>query len=452
MPFRGLHTFRIKDPSGFDRFRTEFDAFGEGIRVIWGVSSGGNGGSSEVQSIRFDTDIFSKVDADAWLEAHDFAPIAYEAPLQDLPLDSEVSPIRLDCTEGDFAALELDPRPDGEPPNRFRKELIREGSWVHPITKKKFSIKKAMLERWISKFKEMAEANIKIPILKGHVETTDNGNGWLTDLSVEKIKEKGRSLWALFGQLDVGDDLAAKINDGTIRDVSVSVNDVVGSHEIEYKNVIDELSMTLWPVIREQSGFMKLAKTEQIGYRYEGPKKRRLWKSRDKGGSMKWFSGKGQIIEDEDGNTIDLAVVKEGMDRLEKIEAENKELKADLAAKSEVIQAARVAKLAETKGNLLAKVKGMVEEKHVSADFVTNLSAIVEKAFASDMTEDQATELSGQFEHTLAAVKLGAVPNGKLSRDRAKEEETDLDKQDLSAKVKERVQNAKDNGSQVTIK
>jgi hypothetical protein len=75
MPYPNEHAARLKEPSGYDRFRRENDKFGSGIHAIWGIKSGQ---AVELQAIRFDSKKFTVAEAKSWLKAHDYKPILFE--------------------------------------------------------------------------------------------------------------------------------------------------------------------------------------------------------------------------------------------------------------------------------------------------------------------------------------------------------------------------------------
>lgn len=77
MPYANEHSARLQDPKQYDEFRRENDKFGEGIDAIWGVSTNGEK-HAQLQAIRFDADKFTPDAAKAWLEEHDYEPMAFE--------------------------------------------------------------------------------------------------------------------------------------------------------------------------------------------------------------------------------------------------------------------------------------------------------------------------------------------------------------------------------------
>ncbi len=73
-PYANEHAARIRDPDLFDDFRRENDRGGNGVDFIYGIKDG----TSEIQAIRFDKDVFTVAEARAWLERNEFEPIEFE--------------------------------------------------------------------------------------------------------------------------------------------------------------------------------------------------------------------------------------------------------------------------------------------------------------------------------------------------------------------------------------
>ena len=77
-PYPGEHAARIMDPDVFDEFSRVNDQGGDGIDFIFGVRSDG---STDVQSIRFDADLYTEQEALDWLSEHDFEVLKFEPAL-----------------------------------------------------------------------------------------------------------------------------------------------------------------------------------------------------------------------------------------------------------------------------------------------------------------------------------------------------------------------------------
>jgi hypothetical protein len=80
MPYVGEHAARINPPGKYDRLRRQNNKFGKGIHVIFGVLPEGG---SEVQSIHFDSEIFTPEQAQEWLKEHDYKVIEFEAAVSE---------------------------------------------------------------------------------------------------------------------------------------------------------------------------------------------------------------------------------------------------------------------------------------------------------------------------------------------------------------------------------
>lgn len=77
-PYPGEHAARIMNPDVFDEFSRVNDQGGDGIDFIFGVRSDG---STDVQSIRFDADLYTEQQALDWLSEHDFEVLKFEPAL-----------------------------------------------------------------------------------------------------------------------------------------------------------------------------------------------------------------------------------------------------------------------------------------------------------------------------------------------------------------------------------
>jgi HK97 family phage major capsid protein/HK97 family phage prohead protease len=100
-PYPNEHAARIADPAQFDDFRREADAGGTGVDFIFGIKDG----ESDIQSIRFDADVFTAGEAREWLDENEFEPLEFEEATGEREGTSENMP------EGDtIAASNLEGR------------------------------------------------------------------------------------------------------------------------------------------------------------------------------------------------------------------------------------------------------------------------------------------------------------------------------------------------------
>ena len=77
-PYPNEHAARITDPALYQEFRREVDAGGEGVDFIFGIKMDDGQRMSEIQSIRFDREMFTPQEAMDWLDEHEFVAIKFE--------------------------------------------------------------------------------------------------------------------------------------------------------------------------------------------------------------------------------------------------------------------------------------------------------------------------------------------------------------------------------------
>jgi hypothetical protein len=75
MVYPNDHIAEVRSEGTYVDLQRDNDRFGDGIDVVWGVlpedEAGPEGGRTEIQSLRFDTNQFSKKEAKDWLEKYD---------------------------------------------------------------------------------------------------------------------------------------------------------------------------------------------------------------------------------------------------------------------------------------------------------------------------------------------------------------------------------------------
>jgi HK97 family phage major capsid protein len=74
-PYPNEHAARLRDPDQFERFRRESDAGGAGVDFIYGIRGDQ---PMVIQSIRFDVERFTVIQARQWLDDNDYEPILFE--------------------------------------------------------------------------------------------------------------------------------------------------------------------------------------------------------------------------------------------------------------------------------------------------------------------------------------------------------------------------------------
>lgn len=172
MAFANEHSVRLQDPDKYDDLRTEKDKFAPGVHAVYGVTAEG---TSELQSIRFSVSRWTAVDAEAWLEKHDYKVDTFE---------EAVSGSFGMCGTGlGFEVTSRKRTSKGIPTQKFKKELARVGEYVQDG--QRVVLTHAAFDHWVAQFARMAKVGVKIPIAVGKHEAvikTKNNRGWMTEL------------------------------------------------------------------------------------------------------------------------------------------------------------------------------------------------------------------------------------------------------------------------------
>jgi hypothetical protein len=165
---------------------------------------------------------------------------------------SEDLPFILSADTGRFLALGDRREEGGQQVQRFRKELIRVGQYVHPADGMPFQVTSKTLDHWVATFSRMQTNGIKVPVPVGHWDPVppDKNRGWLVD-----VFREGDSL---FGKIDlVGEDAIALAGRA---DVSLYCPaDLSDSKENVYKRPIEHVALCTDPVIPGLGQFMPIA-------------------------------------------------------------------------------------------------------------------------------------------------------------------------------------------------
>ena len=132
---------------------------------------------------------------------------------------------------------------------RFRKELIRTGSYIKASTGQTFSVTTELIDGWVSTFREWVANGLKMPLPLGHDNAgkPEKNAGWLLSMWRE-----GESL---FGALDLVDEKLALTTD-----VSICVEPkFTDGHGHTYTNPITHVALCTNPVIPGLGAFETLS-------------------------------------------------------------------------------------------------------------------------------------------------------------------------------------------------
>lgn len=156
-----------------------------------------------------------------------------------------------------FSALSL----SGKGTSRiFRKQLIYTGQFVKKTdkTNQPFKVDLAHLEHWRDTFLKMSQEGIEVPVPVEHSKNPDDKRGAILGLEVAK-DSKGRD--SLYGIIEFHTDEAAKQYKNS--NVSIYVpNSRTSGKGTEYKNPIEHVAITDYPVIPGLEKFETLALSE----------------------------------------------------------------------------------------------------------------------------------------------------------------------------------------------
>lgn len=135
---------------------------------------------------------------------------------------------------------------------RFRKELIREGTWVHPSRNFRLSVTRDRMRRWVEKFRLMRERGIRVPVPFGHSYDPKENAGFVEELVLDGN--------VLFAVLNIPRPEDARKLGQTVKDVSLSINpDFRDGQGRRYGEVIEHVALTTRPVVSGQGDFVPLS-------------------------------------------------------------------------------------------------------------------------------------------------------------------------------------------------
>lgn len=113
-PYENEHAARLKDPAEYEDFRRENDAAGPGIDFIYGLVDVDGEPMSELQSIRFQADVYSEQEAQIWLEENNYEVILFEPAIGE----------RMDRKDLIFRATDMEAQPEDD--RRVRMSISSE--------------------------------------------------------------------------------------------------------------------------------------------------------------------------------------------------------------------------------------------------------------------------------------------------------------------------------------
>lgn len=141
----------------------------------------------------------------------------------------------------------------------FKKDLIREGEYTHPVFEWSLDVDKERLEKRAKHFSQMKTNGVDVEVVVDHSFSADDVRGYCLDMMVEQVPDKdGELVWTLFGMLEMrgdGIELAQ-----TVKNVSIAVDRNFKDGEgRNYGEVLSHIAIVQQPVVPGQDEFMPIA-------------------------------------------------------------------------------------------------------------------------------------------------------------------------------------------------
>ena len=216
--------------------RREVNKFGTGIHAVWGVLPRG---ALELASIHFDAEMFTPVEAKAWLRSHKYGVKLEKATGVSLRCSGE--PFRVAGPIGDA--------------QRFIKDIIRVGEYYKESDAISFAVTAEMLDNWVLQFQTMKANGVKVAMPDTHANAGSGTHnmGWVDEMFID-----GDRLFAVCTL--IGDDaqLAASRSDVSIYCPAKYID----GEGHEYLRPIVHVALCTDPVIPGLGEFIPLAASQ----------------------------------------------------------------------------------------------------------------------------------------------------------------------------------------------
>lgn len=146
---------------------------------------------------------------------------------------------------------------DGVPRRKFRKDLIRVGTYVKDAADLEFQVTRDTLDHWVARFVEMKENGVRVPIPNTHKSAgdADQNRGYVDDIFID-----GDTLVMACEMIgEDGIEAAAK------SDVSIySPEEIVDGKGIRYERPIEHVALCTDPVVPGLGEFIPLAASLRV--------------------------------------------------------------------------------------------------------------------------------------------------------------------------------------------
>ncbi len=141
---------------------------------------------------------------------------------------------------------------DGDTPvQSFKKDIIREGVYTHPVHGWKLDVTTERMQGWIDTFKQMRSNGVDVEVVIDHKDTAEAIRGYVTDMFME-----GNTLYGVHEMR--GADAIELVK--CVRNVSVNIQkDFTDGEGNDYGEAITHSAIVKGPVVPGQGEFEALA-------------------------------------------------------------------------------------------------------------------------------------------------------------------------------------------------
>lgn len=145
---------------------------------------------------------------------------------------------------------------DGVPKQRFKKDMIRPGTYKHPVMGWTIDVTAERLNRWVAAFRAMRDNGIDVEVPVNHSYDARDNIGYVVDMFVEDDAEGVPTLYGIHEIIGSNNIELVKTN----RNVSVAISkDFKDGKGNAYGEAIVHSSVVQQPVVPGQSDFVPIA-------------------------------------------------------------------------------------------------------------------------------------------------------------------------------------------------
>lgn len=143
---------------------------------------------------------------------------------------------------------------------QYKKDMIKLGTYIHPIHKWKLNVTEDRLYKWLTNFKAMRENGVDVEVPLDHSFSAEKNLGYVIDAMVEK---DAKGVLTLFGILAVKGEEANNVIERN-KNVSVWIaENYTDGKGTFYGEVIKHCSVVQQPVMPQQESFVQIAASMQ---------------------------------------------------------------------------------------------------------------------------------------------------------------------------------------------